>query len=243
MFENRTYRKLHQKKGLVSFDITVKETNLNIQAEKDLSKEAVKAVLDVRNIIEAYIGLHPDFASSFVPLSESGPVPDTIQQMLKASRLAKVGPMAAVAGTIAQAAGEKLLEQSGQILVENGGDIFVKSNTHTLFSIYAGESSPFSMSCGIRVEKREKPYGLCTSSGTLGHSKSFGKADAAIVLSDSCALADAAATALGNRIQTAADIGPAIDKGKSIPGILGVVIIQGSSIGAWGKLSLVDISA
>jgi ApbE superfamily uncharacterized protein (UPF0280 family) len=87
-----------------------------------------------------------------------------------------------------------------------------------------------------------KPYGICTSSGTLGHSKSFGKADAATVLSYSCPLADASATALGNMVNKPSDINDAIEKGKSIPGILGIVIIKGESIGLWGDLKLVRIS-
>jgi len=125
--------------------------------------------------------------------------------------------------------------------VENGGDIFVKSDHDTIFSIYA-ENSSFSMTTGIMIKKRDNPYGICTSSGTLGHSKSFGKADAATVLSDSCPLADAAATKLGNMVQKAADIKRAIDVGKAIPGVQGIVIIKGEKIGLWGDLKLVKLS-
>jgi hypothetical protein len=97
------------------------------------------------------------------------------------------------------------------------------------------------MTTGIRVDKRVTPYGMCTSSGTLGHSTSFGTADAVTVLAHSCALADAAATALGNRVKTTADIQGAIDAGKAIPGILGIVILKGDSIGLWGDLKLVTL--
>ncbi|MBT3176259.1 MAG: UPF0280 family protein [Desulfobacula sp.] len=241
MFENRTYRKQHKKKGLVSFDITVKETNLNIQAQTDLAQKAIQSVLICRNWIESYIKLYPEFASSLIPLSDPGPVPKIIRDMIEAAKLADVGPMAAVAGAIAQYAGLSLLEHTREILVENGGDIFVKSDSETIFSIYA-ENTPFSMTTGILVKKRDKPYGICTSSGTLGHSKSFGKADAATVLSGSCSLADAAATALGNMVRAASDIKKTIDIGKNIPGIQGIVIIKGESIGLWGDLKLVRIS-
>ncbi|MCP3875200.1 MAG: UPF0280 family protein [Desulfobacteraceae bacterium] len=240
MFENRTYRKQHQKKGLVSFDVTVKETNLNIQAESDLTQAAIKAVLKFRNTIETHIKLNPEFATSLIPLQSPGPGPHIIKDMIEASRLANVGPMAAVAGTVAEYTGKSLLNDSSEVLVENGGDIFIKSNTDTIFSIYA-ESSPFSLTTGILVEKRKAPYGMCTSSGTLGHSKSFGKADAATVLSDSCPLADAAATQLGNMVKNPEDIKTAIDAGKSIPGIQGIVIIKGESIGLWGDLKLVKL--
>ncbi|SDU17060.1 UPF0280 family protein [Desulfobacula phenolica] len=240
MFKNRIYRKQHQKKGLVSFDITVKETNLNIQAATDLTDKAIKSVLTCRNYIEAYINMHPEFATSMTPLQNSGPAPQIIQDMIKAAELANVGPMAAVAGAVAAGTGTSLLPYSNEIVVENGGDIFIKSDSKTIFSIYA-ENSVFSMTTGIRVEKRDTPYGICTSSGTLGHSKSFGKADAVTVLADSCPLADAVATALGNRIKNTTDIKAAIDTGKTIPGVQGIVIIKGDKIGLWGDLKLVRL--
>jgi len=241
MFENRTYRDQHQKQGLVSFDITVKETNLNIQAKTNLAEKAIKSVLRCRNYIETYIKLHPEFATSLTPIKKSGPAPEIICNMIEASNLANVGPMATVAGAVAEVTGKSLLADSNEVLVENGGDIFVKSNTDTIFNIYAG-NSPFSMTSGIRIGKRDTPYGLCTSSGTLGHSKSFGRADAAVILSDSCFLADAAATALGNRVKKTADIKDAIEKGKTIPGIQGIVIIKDDHIGLWGDLKLVKLS-
>lgn len=241
MFKNRTYRRQHQKKGLVSFDVTVKETNLNIQAETDLTDTATKGILTCRNYIETYIKLHPEFATAMTPLPNPGPAPKIIRDMIEAAALADVGPMAAVAGAVAEYTGTLLLGFSNEVVVENGGDIFIKSDLETVFTIYA-ENSPFSMTTGIQVGKRDKPYGLCTSSGTLGHSKSFGKADAVTVLARSCPLADAAATALGNRVKKAADIKDAIDAGKAIPGIQGIVIIKGDSIGLWGDLKLVSLS-
>jgi ApbE superfamily uncharacterized protein (UPF0280 family) len=240
MFENRTYRKQHQKKGLVSFDITVKETNLNIQAQTDLTNKAIKSVLTCRNTIETYIKLFPEFANSLTPIHNPGPAPQIIKDMIKAGQLANVGPMASVAGAVAEYTGKSLLADTSEILVENGGDVFIKSDSETIFNIYAGDS-PFSMTSGILIKKREAPYGLCTSSGTLGHSKSFGKANAATVVSDSCSLADAVATALCNMVKKTVDIKSAIDTGKTIPGVQGIVIIKGESIGLWGDLTLVKL--
>ena len=240
MFENRTYRNQHRKKGLISFNVTVKETNLNIQAETDLANMALKSVLDCRNKIETYIRFHPEFATSLVPVKNLFPVPDIITDMLEAGRLAQVGPMAAVAGAVAEFTGTMLLGYTREVIVENGGDIFIKSDSDTVFSIYA-KDSPFSMTTGIRIKKRNTPYGLCTSSGTFGHSKSFGRADAATILSDSCPLADAVATKLGNMVKTGNDIKGAIDTGKSIHGVQGIVIIIGENIGLWGDLTLVTL--
>ncbi|MCP4021162.1 MAG: UPF0280 family protein [Desulfobacteraceae bacterium] len=240
MFENRTYRRRHRKKGLVSFDVTVKETNLNIQADRNLEDLAIKYTLQHRGYLESYISTHPQFTSTLAPVTEDKIAPGIVQDMIRASALTGVGPMASVAGVVAEYTGKSLLKHSKEILVENGGDIFVKTDTKTVFSIYAGDS-PFSMTCGILVEKKETAYAMCTSSGTLGHSKSFGKADAVTILSDSCALADAAATALGNMVEKASDIETAINQGKIINGIEGIVIIKGKNIGLWGNLKIVKI--
>lgn len=241
MFENRgVYRSRHQKKGLVSFEVTVKETNLNIQACTDLSDQAVRAVLKYRNFIETHIRQYPEFATCLCPLPEPLVAPAIVRDMMTAARLANVGPMAAVAGAVAEYVGRDLLALSPEVVVENGGDIFIKSDKETLFKIYAG-TSPLSMTTGIRVEKQETPFALCTSSGTLGHSKSFGRADAASVVAASCALADAAATALGNRVKKENDIEAALQAGQQIPGIQGIVLIKGKQIGLWGKLKLVRL--
>ena len=241
MFENRQiYRACHNKSGLTAFNVTVKETNLNIQAESDLTDQAVRAILTHRGYIEKHISGHPDFAKSLTPLPDQNFSPAIICNMTAAARIAGVGPMAAVAGALARHVGADLLKFSANVLVENGGDIFVKSDTETIFTVFAG-NSPLSMKTGIKVAKRSTSFAMCTSSGTIGHSQSFGKADAVSVLADDCALADAAATALCNQVQTPKDIEKTIAAGRKIPGIQGIVIISGKQIGLWGTLELVPL--
>ena len=245
MFKNRTYRSSARKKGLVSFTITVKETDLHIQAASDLSQEAVRSVLKHRGFIESYAQHDPRFYTSLNPIFPVHPfpeiVPEIVHGMMEAGRRTGVGPMAAVAGAIAACTGMDLLKYSNEVIVENGGDIFIKTNTDTIFSIFAG-NSPLSMKVGVRVEKREAPFALCTSSGTFGHSKSFGRADAVTVLSGSCPLADAAATSLANIVKNPPDIQRAIEAGKKIQGIQGIIIIKGEKLGAWGDIELVNLS-
>ncbi len=242
MFENRSaYRRQHEKKGLVSFEITVKETNLNIQAQTDLSDQAIQAALKHRQYIETHILQNPKFATALSPLPTPGIAPAIVMDMIEAARSANVGPMAAVAGAMAEYVGKDLLELSNEVVVENGGDIFIKSDIETVFSIYAGDS-PLSMTTGILVEKQNTPFAMCTSSGTLGHSKSFGRADAVSVVAASCCLADATATALCNRVKKECDVEKAISLGKQIQGIQGIVIIKGKQIGLWGGLKLVRLS-
>ena len=240
MFENRKYRSRAVKEGLVSFGVTVKETNLHIQADSDLTDPATRAVLRCRELIESYILDYPRFASSLTPIPEDPFAPGIVNDMINAGKKAGTGPMAAIAGAVAEYTGRNLLDFTGQILVENGGDIFVRSQTDTVFTIHAGKSR-LSMKTGILIEKRETPFALCTSSGTLGHSKSFGNADAVTVLSGSAALADAAATGLCNMVHKERDIEKVIEKGKSITGVNGLAIIKGKHIGLWGDLQIVKL--
>ena len=126
------------------------------------------------------------------------------------------------------------------MIVENGGDIFLVTARPRVAGIFAG-ASPLTGHLGLQLTRVNEPLGLCTSSGTVGPSLSFGRADAAIILASSAALADAAATALGNRIQTADDIERGLAFVRHVPGVLGAVAIVGESLGAWGEVELVPI--
>jgi ApbE superfamily uncharacterized protein (UPF0280 family) len=143
---------------------------------------------------------------------------------------------------ISENAGRGLLTHTDQIIVENGGDVFIKADSPVTVGIFAGYS-PLSMQIGIQLNCENKPTAVCTSSGTLGHSLSLGKADAVCVVADSGALADAAATSIGNRIQSEADINTAITAGQRIAEIAGIVIIAGEKIGVWGDLEIVSINS
>jgi hypothetical protein len=126
------------------------------------------------------------------------------------------------------------------VIVENGGDICLAGSKERTVGIYAG-SSPLSLKIGVAVDPEETPLGICTSSGTVGHSVSFGKADAVCVVSKSATLADAAATGIGNIVQGQEDIGRGLERGKEIEGVSGVLIIVGEKMGAWGKMRLVKL--
>ncbi|MFO7754274.1 MAG: UPF0280 family protein [Desulfobacteraceae bacterium] len=240
MFENRSYRSRALKQGLFPFSITVKETNLHIQADLDLTEAATRAVLRCRGYVESYIRNKPEFAASFEPVAEDPFAPAVVKDMIHAGRNAGTGPMAAIAGAISEYTGKKLLEHTSEVIVENGGDAFIRSNTDTVFTIHAGKSQ-LSMKTGLLVKKREEPFALCTSSGTMGHSKSFGRADAVTVLSGSASLADAAATGLGNLVRKETDIEKVIEKGKAIRDVAGLAIIKGKHIGLWGDLRIVKL--
>jgi hypothetical protein len=241
MYEPRVYRHWVKDKDLVSFNVMVKETDLYIRATTNLERKALKMVMKYRDLLERYIEQYPSFLSSLGPIAVEDDAPGIITEMAEAARKAGVGPMAAVAGAIAEFVGNELLAFSPEIIIENGGDIYLKSLKKRLIGIYAGKS-PLTGKIALEISGEDTPMGICTSSGTVGHSLSFGKADAAIVLSKSATLADAAATAIGNIITQPADIPLGIELAQSIDGVTGVIIIKDDKIGLWGKAKLCQAS-
>jgi uncharacterized protein len=238
--QKRTYRRWIEETDLIKFDVVVKETDLQILAETDLSHVARESILTHRGYLEAYILQYPAFRKTLAPWPVSAPAPATVADMIVAGQKAGVGPMAAVAGAIAESVGRDLLAYSTQVIVENGGDVFIQTDREMTVGLFAG-TSPLSGRIGIKIGKDAMPIAVCTSSAIIGHSLSFGSADAACILSESGALADAVATAVGNTIKASADISTAIEFAKGIDGVLGVVIIVGQKMGAWGALELVPL--
>jgi len=237
MYEPRTYRDWVKDKDLVSFSVAVKETDLHIRARRDLTAEALAATQRYRADLESYIKSHPIFLTTLKPFEVEQDVPPIVKEMADATREVGVGPMAAVAGAIAERVGKELLPYSDDVIVENGGDIFLKTSKERFIGVYAGKSK-FTQKIAFSIRPEESPLGVCTSSGTVGHSLSFGYADAVIVFSPSTALADAAATAIGNRVRIAEDIPEALEFAQGIKGLKGVAIIKGDNMGLWGQIRL-----
>jgi len=239
---HRFYRYHHlHKEDQVAFQVKVRETDLWIRAARNLEKEALEAVLSCRRQLENYIAFNPRFLDSLTPLPDDALAPPLLRRMIHAARTACVGPMASVAGAIAEAVGTALKPLTPTVIVENGGDCYLDQDEEVTVGIWAGPASPFSGKMGMRFTADRFPIAICTSSGTVGHSLSFGKADAVAVVARDAALSDAAATALGNRVKTPGDIATALDRAASIPGLEGVLIAAGDKMGAWGNLELVRL--
>ncbi|MFC1912461.1 UPF0280 family protein [Chloroflexota bacterium] len=240
MYEPRTYRYWLESKDLVFSNVVVKETDLYLRASSNLKGKARRLVLKYRRQLESYIERSPAFLTSLEPVIVADDAPTIVSEMAVAARQANVGPMAAVAGAIAEFVGSELLAYSPEIIVENGGDIYLKSLKKRIIGIYAGKS-PLSEKLGLEIEGADTPLGICTSSGTVGHSFSFGKADAVVVLAQSAILADAAATAIGNLIQQPDDIMKGIELAKNIGGLRGAVLIKNDTIGIWGEIKICQL--
>ncbi len=239
----RDYRRAVGAADFSTFQVKVKETDLLIMASADVHGPACDLVRQYRNQLENYINHNPSFQSSLRPLSLDRLAPPIVKDMLKASAVAGVGPMAAVAGAVAEYVGNGLLAEVGidEVVVENGGDIFLHRREDCRIAIFAGPS-PLSNKVGVKVKAEAMPMGVCTSSASVGHSLSFGTADAVTVLAASTVLADAAATRLGNEVGIDSPLSQALDAAQEISGIRGVVVIRGEEIGAWGEIELVDLT-
>ena len=237
MHEKRTYRDLVKTDDLVKFEVIVKETDLLVRAESDLAKEVRASVLTYRHQLETYIAMNPGFQKSLVPLPADPYAPEIVKQMIQTSQSAGVGPMATVAGAMADLVSKDLLKLSKEVIVENGGDIYLASSRERTIGIYAGDS-PLSLKIGIVISPEATPLGVCTSSGTVGPSLSLGKANAVCILSKSSALADAAATAVGNVVKEKKDISLGLGRAREIDGVLGTLIIVEEKMGIWGRIKL-----
>ncbi len=234
--ENRSYRQQMKSPDLIPFQVIEKESDLFIQASANLEDEARIALRYYRSILENYIKENPSFKTTLKPYPPDEKAPPVIQEMIEVSAICNVGPMAAVAGCISENVAQHLLQYTDDLIIENGGDLYLKSPHIRKVIIYAG-FSPLSNRIVLQIDSREKGMGICTSSGTVGPSFSMGKADSVTVLSGSAALADAAATTLGNLIQKKEDIEKGLNCAKTITGLTGVVMIIEDRIGMWGEVN------
>ncbi|MBN2620061.1 UPF0280 family protein [candidate division WOR-3 bacterium] len=234
IYEPRTYRACCQSEGRTGYVVCVRESDLYILADRDIRLRARHKLTKIRNDLEMYIHGHPEFSDSLEPVQIKEPAPRIARCMADAGAFVRVGPMAAVAGAISEEIARDLHVLGHDSIVENGGDIYAYSTEPLKVALYAGASA-LSMKVGLIVKDCQKGMSVCTSSGSVGHSMSFGNADAVTVVARSGALADATATALGNIVHNESDIDGVLAYGAAIEGVLGAVIIVGDSIGIKGE--------
>lgn len=244
-YVNRRYRRFITENNLASFKVQIKETDLQILASCDVAERASELVLQFRMQLENYIVKHPRFSATLIPLPVDRMAPAIVRHMMNAARVANVGPMAAVAGAIAHYVGEQLIKEGcDEIIIENGGDIYLHRSKDSSVAIFAGQS-PLSCKVGIRIPAGSQPCGICTSSGTIGHSLSMGDADSVTVVAGSTLIADAVATRLGNEVidrHGGRDaVAKALEVAEGIREIDGVVVICDEFLGAIGDLELLRL--
>jgi ApbE superfamily uncharacterized protein (UPF0280 family) len=217
--------------------IIARETDLQIMTNKPVPKEFIEErIRNYRWDIENYISRDRKFLVALKPIAVELTAAPIIRAMAESAAVANVGPMATVAGAIAEYIGKDLLKAGFKdVIVENGGDIFLKSRKARCIGIYAGKSRLWN-ALKIKIKAKDTPIGVCTSSGTIGHSLSFGCADSVIIVSKNTAAADAVATAAGNLVHSKKDMQRAIDFARSIKGVLGAAVILKNNMISWGKV-------
>lgn len=232
----RFYREYSSTDGSV-FNVKIDTSDLYIKAESDLHEIAYQALESARKELEDHIEKHEDFLHSLSPLTPPDDAAGICSAMYNASAASGVGPMAAVAGAVAEQVGRKLLEYSDEVIVENGGDIWLNLTRPAVIGIYVNNIH-FKNNVGIKIDHTKTPCSVCTSTSRLGHSLSFGKADSVTIIADTGAIADAVATAVCNMVQTADDIENALEYGISIAGVSGCLIVLGDRLAMLGDIEL-----
>jgi len=235
-YQPRIYRADSGAPDLRAWRLVLAETDLHLQAEQVLLEASQAAAREARSQVEREIARRPEFLSSLAPLPAPPDASPVVARMYAAGALAGVGPMAAVAGAIAQYVGEALEPLSREVIVENGGDLFLSTQRERVVAVYAGPS-PLSGRIGIVVPAGTRG-GICTSSATVGPSYSAGRADAAVVLAADAALADAVASGLGNRVLRSEDAQAAVEWALTVPGVQGALVVIGAILAAGGQVVL-----
>ena len=217
----------------------LKETFAWITADEKTYVEIAKEELNKRRKeLEKFVRWHPYFLVTLESYQIEGKdkIPEIVTRMTESAEKFGIGPMSAVAGTLAEFAVEAMHDAGATYaMVDNGGDVALICDREVLVGIYAGES-PFSNRIALKLHPSSSLLGVCTSSGTVGHSISFGNADAATVISNSASLSDAAATALGNSVTVAQSVSKAFGVIKHVQGIKGALIIYKDTLATWGEI-------
>jgi len=230
-----SYRRLARPAGMAPFRIVDGETDLLLFGSRSLPGKAAQWVHEAREQITGYIRSHAGFRESLVPLPDDACAPDVVRTMLRAGIRARLGPMASVAGAIAEFTARRLLPHVPEIIAENGGDVFFRTDRPQRFGIVAESARNPLLHIEVGEAEAGAGMGVCTSSGTLGPSMNFGRADAVTIIARDTALADALATATSNRVRRRRDIGPALDWALE-HGAEGAVIIAFDRVAAIGAV-------
>lgn len=200
-----------------------------------------KYILKIRHDLENYIAKNKDFQLSLEPIRHHEEnLSKIVEKMYDASNYCDVGPMACVAGCISEMSLDYLISKKSKYsIIENGGDIAIINNKKVVCGIYSN-NQVLGNKIGFKIKARKNPLGICTSSGKIGHSISFGQADSVTVLSRKASIADGLATKIANATigQTSEDkVSKALEVSENYRDLFnGVLIICQDNVGCVGKL-------
>ncbi len=216
--------------------VRIEETIATVLADEQFIPPAESEIRRQRRLIEEYIEADPDFLTATDPYPVREDAPAIVRRMSEAGAKAGVGPMAAVAGAVAEFTLMAMRDAGAtHAVVDNGGDVAMLISRPLTVGIFTGPAKIRDI--GFQLPPRPGIFGVCTSSGSVGHSLSYGRADAAVVVAENVCLADAVATALGNSIQT-----PDADHVREsmqrllIEGVDGLLVVMDDMLATCGDL-------
>jgi ApbE superfamily uncharacterized protein (UPF0280 family) len=193
-------------------------------------------IISQRHALEAYLRIHPEFQQSLTPVELLPAAPEVAHRMARAAQLVGVGPMASVAGAMAQCAAQAGLKAgASEVIIENGGDIYLQTEGPVVIGLAPG-TTELTRQLAFSLQPSDTPISICSSSGRMGHSMSLGQCDLATVVAADAALADAAATQAANLIKTEHDVNPTLECIVAIQGIHGILIVKNDRVGLAGQL-------
>lgn len=243
-FEKRTYRSQFNTARFTGFEIKHAETDLWIgfdpeSYKPEMKKVAAEKIKDLRQKLDEYITTEPFFKKSLKPFQPGEKALPEAIEMAEAAEKAGIGPMSTVAGLFAREIGNEIIQNFSpkELVIENGGDIYAMLNKELVLSVFAGDS-PLSERIGLKITPENSLLGICTSAGTVGPSLSYGKADAVVVIAENVLIADAFATAFGNKVKSPNDVEKVISQAEKYPEILSLLIICEDKIGVKGEFEI-----
>ncbi len=234
--DDKHYRSLVRMKDKYCYRVIFKFSDLFVISDKDIYDLLGPPLIRFYDMIEKVINDCPLFKKSLKPIKVSQRYPRIIKEMQEASMIFDVGPMASVAGAVCQYLANKLSDVCETLIIENGGDIYVKDNKNVKVSLFM--DNQYFNHLLLEIDRTSLPASICSSSGKIGHSLSFGFSDLVTVTSGSAIMADTAATAIANTIRTKDDIQRSMDLFTPNPNIDSIVSIKDDVIGIWGKIKI-----
>ncbi len=235
--DKSVYRSSIKYKEKYNWRVVYKYSDLLVSCNRDVSHKLENLVVEIYDLLESFIDKEPSFKKSLSPIKVEQNYPPIIKKMCQKAATFNVGPMATVAGAVCDYIASGLRKQCSRLIIENGGDVFIKSNRDISAGVYI-KNKNFKDRIYMKIKSKDTPCGLCSSSGSFGHSLSMGRVDLVVVLAGSTIGADGAATSIANKIEKNTDINRVIKRYKEIKEIDGILIIKDENIGIWGKIEL-----
>ncbi len=235
--ENHFYRPRTRVKN--NFTLKYRHCSIAVSSDADVEKECRENLPLIYGEVENRVLSDAVFAESLIPVNGNENDTPIIKQMIEAGKKAGTGPMAAVAGSIAEALFRSVKTPFNTLIIENGGDIFASSREDLICGLYTGSSFD---KFALKIKKSLLPCGISSSSAKIGHSLSFGKALLAVVISPSGALSDTFATALANSVQSEKDLENAVNFCAAGNRITGCAAIINDKIAFAGDIEFTELS-